>query len=123
MTDIKEILDLTYLAEAADGDKDFIVEILGDYFVEMGNHLNEMDQLLSGEDLRTLTRAAHTIKGASANVGAARVRKSAAVLEKQATTDSIVDGTEQIAQLRLEISEVRELIDRVGVNDLLKAVG
>lgn len=118
-----KILDLTYLAEAADGDVAFIDEILADYLVEMARLLSELDQLLDGSEIRTLIRSAHTIKGASANVGAARVRNIAAKLEAQANKGSIDGGESLVNLIRQEVARVKELVEREGVEKLLRATG
>ena len=118
-----KILDLTYLAEAADGDVAFIDEILGDYLVEMARLLTELDQLLDGSEIPTLIRSAHTIKGASANVGAARVRDIAAKLEAQANKGSLDGGESLVNLIRQEVARVKELLEREGVEKLLLATG
>jgi HPt (histidine-containing phosphotransfer) domain-containing protein len=117
-----KILDLTYLAEAANGDLDFVNEILGDYLVEMVKYLSCMEAQLRDSDLQPLLRSAHTIKGASANVGATRVRETAAKLEAQAKKGSIEGGGSLIALLNQEVLRVKELVEREGVPALLKAV-
>lgn len=118
-----KILDLTYLAEAADGDLEFINEILADYLVEMAQYLLQLDEQLKNPEMSTLIRAAHTIKGASANVGAARVREIAAKLETQAKKGSVEGGESLIRILHQEIDRVKELIEREGVDSLLEATG
>jgi len=117
-----KILDLTYLAEAADGDPNFIDEILGDYLLEMTKYLADLEGQVQQVDLQPLLRSAHTIRGASANVGAARVRETAAKLEAQAKKGSIEGGESLIALLHQEVGRVKELIEREGVPALLKAV-
>ncbi len=118
-----KVLDLTYLAEAADGDPEFIDEILGDYLVEMARYLSELEEQYSQTDLQPLVRSAHTIKGASANVGAARVRETAAKIEAQAKKGSIDGHGALVELLQQEFSRVKELVEREGVPALLKAVG
>lgn len=118
-----KILDLTYLAEAADGDSEFVSEILADYLVEMAQYLVQLDEQLKKAEMPTLIRSAHTIKGASANVGAARVRETAAKLEAQAKKGSVEGGESLIGILRQEIDRVKELIEREGVDRLLAATG
>jgi|GEM_PF-1230113 len=123
MADVPKILDLTYLAEAADGDVEFIDEILGDYLVEMAKQLIELEENFKVEEMTTFIRSAHTIKGASANVGAARVRDTAAKLENQANQGKIDGGESLISLLHQEIARVKELVEREGIPNLLKATG
>lgn len=115
-----KILDLTYLAEAADGDVEFIDEILGDYLVEMARLLSELDDLIAKSETQTLVRNAHTIKGASANVGAGRVRATAAQLEVMANKGTLHPGESLVALLHEEIAEVKALVEREGVERLLQ---
>lgn len=66
------------------GDNDggaFLREILGIYFADMPARLRELRERLAEGDQSGFTRAAHTIKGSSANVGAARVRAMAEEIE------------------------------------------
>lgn len=118
-----KILDLTYLAEAADGDVAFIDEILGDYLVEMAHLLSELDSLIESSEFPAVVRSAHTIKGASANVGATRVRETATKLEAQANQGSVVDGESLVNLLRQELARVKELVEREGIESLLRATG
>ncbi len=116
-----KILDLTYLAEAADGDVAFIDEILGDYLVEMAKYLADLDEQFQKKEIQTLVRSAHTIKGASANVGATRVRETAAKLESQAKKGLLESGGPLIQMLHQEVGRVKELVEREGVDNLLRA--
>jgi len=116
-----KVLDLTYLVEACDGDAEFIQDILTDYLLEMTGYLSTMDALIKQADVQSLLRAAHTVKGASANVGAARVRETATKLEALARR-GVLDGSESLAELlRNELARVKDLIEREGVPALLQA--
>lgn len=115
------ILDLTYLIEAADGDTNFIAEILGDYLLEMNKHLEDVERSMKTHDIAMTLRAAHTMKGASANVGANRVRELAAKLEKQAQGGSLEGSASLTSILHQEICRVRELIERKSVTDLIRS--
>lgn len=114
-----KILDLTYLVEASDGDTDFIREILGDYLSEMERYVVELNDSLEKKDLSFLIRAAHTMKGASANVGATRVRETAHHLEAQAKKGMFEGSQSLVALLSQEVARVRELLERQGIDDLL----
>lgn len=115
------ILDLRYLVDVTSGDTKFIAEILGDYLREMETYLGELDSSFSTRTYDTLLRAAHTIKGASANVGATRVQDIAARLETQAQKGSLDGGTVLIKILRSEIARVKDLIERHTVDELMRA--
>lgn len=115
------VLDLTYLREATEGDLSFMKEILRDYLGEMDNHLQGLGVSLPLGELELVMRGAHTIKGASANVGAIRVRDTAARLESQALRGSLSGGDVLLVLLRQELRRVKELLERETVEGLLNA--
>ncbi len=114
------ILDLRYLNEVTSGDKKFIADILSDYLREMDSYLSELDTSLKERSLGTALRAAHTIKGASANVGATRVRDLASKIESQAQKGSFEGGVALVKLLQSEIHRVKEIIGRQSVDELLR---
>lgn len=121
-----DILDLTYLMDAAAGDQDFISEILGEYIAEMNEHLREALDLYratpqSPDRHASILRLAHTIKGASANVGAHRVSETATKLETQLRRGRLEGGEVLLSVLKQEVERVRELIAKRGVSALLAA--
>jgi HPt (histidine-containing phosphotransfer) domain-containing protein len=115
------ILDLRYLIEACDGDANFIKDVIGDYLNEMPKYLAELDASLGNAQTGVMLRAAHTIKGASANIGAARVRETASRLESQAKKGAIEGSNMLVRLLHKEIERVRDLVARRGVDELLRA--
>ena len=79
------IVDLDAIASLRDlnpGDNgEFLREIVGIYFEDTPKRIAEMKACLASGDVATFTRAAHTIKGSSANVGAQALRAVAERLE------------------------------------------
>ena len=59
----------------------FLKEILGIYLEDTPKRLAELRTFLASGDAASFTRAAHTIKGSSANVGALALRGAAERLE------------------------------------------
>lgn len=116
-----KILDLSYLQEAADGDASFIRAILSDYLGEMARYVVELKASASNPDLAVVARVAHTIRGASANVGASRVRETASHLEAQVKKGQLQGFQSLVELLGQELSRVRELVERQSLEDLLKA--
>lgn len=114
------ILDLRYLIEVCDGDSTFIQDIIGDYLSEMPKYLAELDASLNGEGPGGMVRPAHTIKGASANIGAVRVRDTAARLETLAKKGSIEGSIMLIRLLHNEIDRVKDLVLRQGIENLMR---
>jgi len=74
------------------GDEDeFLREIAGIFFEDTPQRIAELDQSLAAGDLSKFTRAAHSIKGSSSNLGAMALRAAAEKLEHQARTSGLAD--------------------------------
>ncbi|WP_043585942.1 Hpt domain-containing protein [Geminisphaera colitermitum] len=100
------------------GDNDggaFLREILGIYFADMPARLRELRERLAEGDQSGFTRAAHTIKGSSANVGAARVRAMAEEIEVRSRTSPIKELAGEVERLADLFDEARrELSSEMG---------
>ncbi len=80
----QSVFDLSYLSDAADGDLQFIQEVLEEYLSGTVTLLAEVSRAARVGDLDALRRAAHSVRGASASVGAMRVTATAGMLEDKA---------------------------------------
>jgi HPt (histidine-containing phosphotransfer) domain-containing protein len=85
-----------------DGGDTFLREIIGIFIEDTPLRIAEIDQSLAAGDAATFVRAAHTIKGASANVGAAALRAVAEQLEHRAKKNGLVEVTALIVELKTE---------------------
>lgn len=102
----EDLLDLRYLAEAAEGDVEFIASILHDYLKGTGGQLEQLHGALLAQDGDAVRRLAHSVKGASASVGATRVMEAASRLEDLVR----VDGMERADELAFAVTcEFRRL--------------
>src|SRR4051812_7034174 len=82
------------------GDNDeFLREIAGIFLEDTPQRINELTQSLAAGDIPKFTRAAHSIKGSAANLGAACLRSVAEKLEHH----SRKDGLATVAPLVIEI--------------------
>jgi len=85
------------------GDNDeFLREIAGIFLEDTPLRMNELDQSLAAGDIATFTRAAHSIKGSSANLGALALRAVAEKLENEARTHGISGLSALVQQLKDE---------------------
>jgi len=92
-------VDLAKLNEITDGDAEFTYELASTFISSGYQVINEITAALAAFDRVALARAAHKLKGASANIHAESVRESSHALEAQA---------ESLDQPRLQ-----ELIERL----------
>lgn len=85
------------------GDNDeFLREIIGIFLEDTPNRLTELTQSLADGDAGVFTRAAHSIKGSSSNVGAARLRAVAEKLEHTARKEGLGTVATTLTELNQE---------------------
>ncbi len=80
----RRAVDLARLNEITDGDPDFAHELAATFVASGEQVLQEIRDALAGVDRSALGRAAHKLKGASANIHAEALRDLAYALETQA---------------------------------------
>src|SRR6185369_3037291 len=82
------------------GDNDeFLREIIGIFLEDTPQRLTELDEGLGAGDASKFVRAAHSIKGSSANVGAAALRAAAEKLEHESRTQGLGNVVELVASV------------------------
>lgn len=90
------------------GDNDaFLREIAAIFVEDTPMRIAELDQSLLAGDVSKFIRAAHSIKGSSANLGALGLRAVAEKLEHQARTQGLGNVIALIAQVKAEFGRAR----------------
>ena len=97
------------------GDNDeFLREIAGIFLEDTPLRLAELHQSLAAGDIEKFVRAAHSIKGSSANLGAMTLRTAAERLEHQSRTDGLAGVSLLVAATGAEYAraeaELRKII-------------
>jgi CheY-like chemotaxis protein len=100
-------IDLGKLNAVVDGDAEFLRELAAAFLSSGEVVMDEMRTALQAHDRRTLSRAAHKLKGASANVHALILTELASALESQAAS---VDQT----QLKQMVEKLMQEFARAG---------
>ena len=105
------VLDPQAIAELRSlnpGDNDeFLREIVGIFLDDTPQRIAELDHSLAAGDVPTFTRAAHSIKGSSSNLGATGLRTVAEELEERARTEGIGNVRELVAQVKAEFAHTQ----------------
>lgn len=98
------------------GDNDeFLREIAGIFLEDTPQRIVELDQSLAAGDAGKFTRAAHSIKGSSANLGAVALRSAAEKLEHHARTHGLTDVAALIGEIKAEFARANaELSKLIG---------
>tara|TARA_R110002167_G_C12165294_1_gene602908 strand:+ start:154 stop:504 length:351 start_codon:yes stop_codon:yes gene_type:complete len=88
-----------------DGDDSFLREVIGIFVEDTPVRLRELHTSFAAKDQATFTRAAHSIKGSSSNVGAKELCKLAQELEAESRTS--LDGLDR------KIAGIEQAFERV----------
>lgn len=96
------------------GDDDaFLREIVSIYLEDTPKRIAELDQSLGAADRPKFTRAAHSIKGSSANVGAMAVRAVAETLEHQSSQHGLDNLATLVLALKAEFDRTKLEFNRL----------
>ena len=91
------------------GDNDeFLREITGIFLQDTPLRIAELDQSLAAGDAAKFTRAAHSIKGSSANLGALALRAVAEKLEHESRTKGLAAANSMLDQLKAEFARAQD---------------
>lgn len=106
--------DRSALAERLGGDEELVTEILEVFAADLPVQLARMEDALASGDTEILTRGAHTLKGAAANVGAQSLRAACTDLEDALRAGRIEDATPLLGLVRGAAAAFQERISGEG---------
>ena len=89
-----------------DGDE-FLREITAIFFEDMPRRIAELDQSLLSGDTGKFSRAAHSIKGSSGNLGAVALRDVAGQLEHRSQKEGLGDVALLLADLKVQFGRAQ----------------
>jgi HPt (histidine-containing phosphotransfer) domain-containing protein len=116
-------VDLVLLNELTAGDHEFALELTSTFIASGEEVMLEVIAALTAADSHGLSRAAHKLKGAGANIHAEGLRSLAHGLEVQAPQLAPPQLAEQVAQLRAEFDRVAQFLTRQYSGSLPLACG
>jgi HPt (histidine-containing phosphotransfer) domain-containing protein len=90
-----------------DGDE-FLKEIIAIYLEDTPQRIAELEESLAGGDTPRFTRAAHSVKGSSANLGAMAVRHVAEQLEQQSHKQGLGNVAHLVAALKVQFGRAQD---------------
>jgi histidine phosphotransfer protein HptB len=91
----------------------FLKEILGIYVEDTPKRLAELRTFLASGDAAAFTRAAHTIKGSSANVGALALRSAAERLESVSKREGLAAVSALVTECEAQFARAKAELDRM----------
>ncbi|HTV72665.1 MAG TPA: Hpt domain-containing protein [Candidatus Acidoferrales bacterium] len=105
-----DTLDLSNLNEAYDGDRDGIAELLDESLEFIARTQAEMRAALGSADASAVAKSAHSLKGASANIGANAIRAVSAQIESDAKLGELAGVAPLLDQLEAALRALREAV-------------
>ena len=96
------------------GEPDVLREVLATFLADAPRRIAAITNAIQGQDAHALLRAAHTLKGAAASIGAAGVQGRCRELESTARKGDVEPGaTAVLSALGEELERVRSEIARL----------
>ncbi|MDB6094119.1 MAG: hypothetical protein JWM32_1681 [Verrucomicrobia bacterium] len=95
------------------GNDEFLREILGIFLEDVPHRIAELDEAIASGDVGRFTRAAHSIKGASSNVGANALRAVAEQLESRSHAEPLTSLASTLAALKTDFATTKVEIEKL----------
>ena len=105
-------LALHELRDRVDGDEELMREVLAIYLEDTPTLLDALRQALETKQAEAVSKAAHTLKGSSANIAAERLRSQAYQLEQQARAGDLNRATALFETIQSEFQELEKIVNR-----------
>ncbi|GAB5562873.1 MAG: hypothetical protein SynsKO_45200 [Synoicihabitans sp.] len=109
--DSEAIENLRALGDEMDDDS-FLKEVIDIYLTDTPQRIAEIHECLASGDQTTLNRAAHSIKGSSANLGAKVVIEVAKRIEEK-SKNSLDDLSGDISELESAFAEAKTALENI----------
>ena len=111
--DTKKIEELKELVD--EDDPGFLIELLEDYMNDSKENLKAIRYAIQAKDTVTVVNTAHTLKGASSNIGAVNMTELSKRLEHLGRKETLEGAVELIDQLEVEFVEVKSELEKETV--------
>jgi two-component system sensor histidine kinase/response regulator len=89
-------------------DIDFFKSMLGEFIKNLPERISKLEEAVGQNDIKSATRLAHNLKGASANFSAEVVRAAAAEIEINGYNDEMGNVSALIIRIKGEIPKIKE---------------
>lgn len=99
------LVDFSRIRETSDGDTEFEQELIEMYLEDAEMHVGEIAAKAKNTDFSAIKSTAHTLKGASANIGAVGMQEAALNVEKSAAEGDPSGLQDQVTQISAVFAE------------------
>ena len=116
-----DLFDRDGLLDRLTGDEDLAREIIDEYLTQTQHGIAGLKRDLDNGDAPLVRRGAHTIKGASATVGAVSLQAMAGRIEMAAATGDLDTSASLIAQLDEQLDAFKLAVPQSGLTTSTQA--
>ena len=98
------------LVEMTGGEMDFVDELVDTFLEDAERQIAAMDAALAAGDVESLTRAAHSLKSGSLNVGALELGGLCRTLEELGRSGGTPDAAERVVAITVAFGAARDTL-------------
>jgi HPt (histidine-containing phosphotransfer) domain-containing protein len=102
--------DRQAVLEQADGDEEFVAEVIGLFLDDAPGRMAEIRQAVQQRDAKRLTAGAHALKGSAGCLSARAAMAAAFRLETIGKSGDLADATEALMDLEQEVHLLLEVL-------------
>lgn len=108
------VFDRKHAMEITDGNTEFLKELIEMFNGDYPEKLDGISKAIKGKDFNALDKTAHSLKGASGNLGLTRVYELALELEKMGKAKDIEWADKTLDELKEELERFSKFISKPG---------
>jgi PAS domain S-box-containing protein len=105
-----EIFDLASALHRAMDDREFLRNMLTAFLEQAPAYVDDLDTAVSSQDTQALTRTAHSLKGASANLGLVSLSAAAKEIEEASRNGTVTDVPDAPDRIREEFERLEQAL-------------
>lgn len=109
------IIEIKDVLRRLQDDKELLIELITIFLDGAPEGFEKVEQLIGQEDFSALSDAAHSLKGAAANIGAQKLFKSFLKMEEAANQKEIRGAREAFENASNELKELKEYFPKLIV--------
>jgi PAS domain S-box-containing protein len=107
---IEPPVNLSHIKEIVEDDPETLNELINIYLDDTAHHMAAIESAVLKKDAELIKKEAHSMKGASANIGADRMKKYCASLEKIGASGDIEPAAGILDDLKSEFKQVKKYL-------------
>jgi HPt (histidine-containing phosphotransfer) domain-containing protein len=121
--DVAGAIDWAGVLERIDGDVDLLLRLLAAFRQDISGQVKELGRALEAGEAREVLRVAHSMKSASANVGAIYLRDVAGEMEAAAMVNDLKEAERRYVTLKHEADRAVEALGRFAKGNASRTEG